>query len=118
MAVEGQFEGVAVQMMGETLYEKLIWDEKDGRIMTDSLLDYRIPTCMDTPKIGRPIIVESIDPVGPFGAKEAGINGGVGVESAIVNAIYDALGVRIKDMPVTPEKILEALDEKEREQAT
>ncbi len=113
MAVEGQYEGVAVQMMGETLYEKLNWDDKDGRLTTDSFLDYRIPTCLDIPKI-RPIIVESIDPDGPFGAKEAGLTGGGGVEAAIVNAIYDAVGVRIKDMPVTPEKILVALDEKER----
>ncbi len=118
MAVEGQFEGIAVQMMGETLYEKLIWDEKDGRLITGSFLDYRIPTSLDTPKTMRPIIVESIDPVGPFGAKEAGLNGGNGVEAAIVNAIYDAVGVRIKDMPVTPETILAALDEKEGEQAT
>ena len=113
MAVEGQYEGVAVQMLGETLFEELKWDSKDGRLITDSLLDYRIPTSLDITKI-RPIIVESTDPDGPFGAKEAGLTGGGGVEAAIVNAIYDAVGVRIKDMPVTPEKILTTLDEKEK----
>jgi len=112
MAVEGQYEGVAVQMVGETLHEKLDWDKKDGRLITDSFLDYRIPTTLDAPTIN-PIIVESADPYGPFGAKEAGLTGGVGVEGAIINAIYDAVGVRVKDMPVTPEKILAELDAKQ-----
>ncbi|MBW1706878.1 MAG: molybdopterin-dependent oxidoreductase [Deltaproteobacteria bacterium] len=107
MAVEGQWEGVAVEMMGETLYGKLTWD-KNGRVINNSLLDYLIPTALDMPEI-RTAIVESIDPEGPFGAKEAGISGGPGVQAAIANAIYNAIGVRIKEIPVTPESILACL---------
>ena len=70
-----------------------------------------MPTSLDTPKIS-PIIVESVDPDGPFGAKEAGLCGGPGVEVAILNAIYDAIGVIVKDVPVTPEAVLKALEEK------
>ena len=107
MAVEGQWEGVAVEMMGETLCGKLAWD-KNGRLITNSLLDYMIPTMMDVPEI-KASIIESGDPEGTFGAKEVGISGGPGVQAAIVNAIYDAIGVWIKDIPVTPDKILYAI---------
>lgn len=113
MAVEGQWEGVAVQMMGETLCERLLWNKK-GLLLTSSLLDYTIPTSMDMPEI-TPIIVESADPIGPFGAKEAGIAGGAGVEAAIVNGIYDAVGVRLKELPADPEYILKALERKVKE---
>lgn len=109
MAVEGQWEGVAVEMMGETLFGKLSWD-KHGRLMNNSLLDYLIPTMLDAPKV-KATIVESIDPDGPFGAKEVGISGGPGVLAAIANAIHDATGVFIKEVPATPDKILAALKE-------
>ncbi len=113
MAVEGQMQGIAAMMIGEALSEKHAWDEKNGRLVTDSFLDYKIPAAIDVPKI-KPIIVETIDPVGPYGAKEAGINCGVAVCGAIANAIYDAIGVRIKELPITPENILNALKENEK----
>lgn len=78
--------------------------------MNNSLLDYMIPTMLDVPKI-EATIVESIDPDGPFGAKEVGISGGPGVLAAIANAIHDATGVFIKEVPATPDKILAALKE-------
>ncbi len=111
MVVEGQWEGVAVQMLGETLYEKHIWDEKSGQLVTDSLSDYKIPGALDIPKI-QPLIVESAETVGPFGAKEVGISAGGSVEAAIANAIYNAVGVRVKETPIMPESILQALSEK------
>ncbi len=114
MAVEGQWEGEAVQMIGETLLEKHEWSEKNGELLTSSFLDYKIPTTLDAPATIKSIIVESVDPKGPYGAKEAGITGGTGVGAAIANAIYDAIGVEIKEAPVTPEAILRALAEKDK----
>jgi len=114
MAVEGQWEGEAVQMLGETLFEKLEWNEKGGELITRSFLDYKIPTALDAPTNIKNIIVESVDPKGPYGAKEAGICGGTGIGAAIANAIYDAIGVEIKEAPVTPEAILRALEEKDK----
>ena len=111
MAVEGQWEGATVTALGETLLEKHEWDEKTGELVTASFLDYKIPTALDTPNI-TPIIVETIDPEGPYGAKEAGLNASTGVRGAIANAIYDAIGVQIKENPITPEVILKALAEK------
>jgi len=114
MAVEGQWEGEAVQMLGETLFEKHEWNQKSGELLTSSFLDYKIPTTLDAPANIKAIIVDSVDPKGPYGAKEAGISGGTGVEAAIANAIYDAIGVEIKEAPVTPEAILRALEEKDK----
>jgi len=114
MAVESQWEGEAIQMLGETLFEKLEWNEKGGELITRSFLDYKIPTALDAPTNIKNIIVESVDPKGPYGAKEAGLCGGQGVEAAIANAIYDAIGVEVKEAPVTPEAILRALEEKDK----
>ena len=111
MAVEGQWEGATVSALGETLYEKHEWDEKTGELVTSSFLDYKIPTALDTPNI-TPIIVETVEPEGAYGAKEAGISGSTSVRAAIANAIYDAIGIQIKENPITPEVILKALAEK------
>jgi len=111
MAVEGQWEGATVSSLGETLYEKHEWDEKTGELITSSFLDYKIPTALEAPNI-KPIIVEVVEPEGAYGAKEAGISGSTSVRAAIANAIYDAIGVQIKENPVTPEVILKALSEK------
>ena len=71
-------------------------------------MDYMIPTSLDLPEM-EPIIVGSVDPYGPFRAKEAGLADGGGVEAVRVNAIYDAFGVRIREVPVDPSHILKAL---------
>jgi hypothetical protein len=77
------------------------------------MLDYKSPTTLDTPEI-ETILVETIDPEGPYGAKEAGQGPLLPVPPAIANAVFDAIGVRIDEVPITPEKILKVLEEKEK----
>ena len=106
MLVEGQLEGSVVGGMGQALYEDVIVEK--GQVMNPSFLDYGFPTFLEMPEI-EALEVETDDPVGPFGAKEAGEGTQLAPAPAIVNAIYDAIGIDFKELPVTPEKILEAL---------
>src|SRR3990170_1150114 len=113
LAVEGQIEGGAAIALGGLLTEEVLVD--DGCIMNPSYLNYRMLTALDAPKV-IPIIVESTkktnDPnEGPFGAKELGM-GIIGSGHAIISAIYNATGVMLKEFPVTPERILKALEAK------
>jgi 4-hydroxybenzoyl-CoA reductase alpha subunit len=109
-AVEGQLEGsVASGGVGATLLEEHYWD--GGQMLNANMLDYKVPLAVDMPQI-TPIIVETVDPEGPFGAKEAGLWGSMNMFQAIGNAIYDAVGVWIKELPITPDKVLKALEEK------
>jgi xanthine dehydrogenase molybdenum-binding subunit len=105
--IEGQITGGAVMGIGWTLTEELLL--KEGRVLNDSFRDYRILRACDVGEIV-PIIVESYEPTGPFGAKGVGEGTMVGVAPAVANAIYDAIGVRMKELCITPEKIFEALD--------
>jgi CO/xanthine dehydrogenase Mo-binding subunit len=82
-----------------------------------SLLDYRIPTTVDTPEI-EAFIVESIDPEGPYGAKEAGEGPLHSAIPALANAIFDAVGIRLNELPFTPAKVLAALREKREREAS
>jgi 4-hydroxybenzoyl-CoA reductase subunit alpha len=107
MLVEGQLEGSIVGGMGQALYEEVVTEK--GQVMNPSFLDYGLPTTMEMPEI-EAIEVETDDPVGPFGAKESGEGTQVAPAPAIVNAIYDAIGVDFTELPVTPEKILKALE--------
>ena len=109
MEVEGQIDGSASMAQGQALFEELCFEK--GQILNPSFLDYKLPLSLNTPK-RISIAVESIDPKGPFGGKEAGEGSTATTVPAIANAIYDAIGVRIKDLPITPEKILKALEEK------
>ncbi len=111
MLVEGQLEGSVVGGMGQALYEEVITEK--GQVLNPSFLDYGMPTVMEVPSITS-VEVETNDPEGPFGAKESGEGTQLAPAPAILNAIYDAIGVRFKTLPVTPEKILRALDEKEK----
>ena len=111
MTVEGQIEGSVYMGLGQALQEEMVWN--NGRLMNPTLLEYRIPSTLETPPI-ESIIVESVDPEGPFGAKEAGEGSLAATIPAVANAIYDAVGVRIHSLPITPEKILAALREKEK----
>ena len=113
--VDGQIIGSVYMGLGQALQEEMVW--RNGRQMNASLLEYRIPTTLETPEI-ESIIVESIDPEGPFGAKEAGEGSLAATIPAVANAIYDAVGVRINSLPITPEKVLEALREKEKRERT
>ena len=110
MGVEGQIEGGVAAGLGYALTENIVF--AGGRVLTDSLMDYRVPTAVDVP-IVESHIVEQPDHEGPFGAKSAGELPYVPVAGAIANAIYDAVGVRVTDLPITPEKVLRALKAKE-----
>ena len=109
---EGQIEGSVVQGIGYALMEKMVLD--NGRVVNDGFLDYKIPNIGDIPEI-KAILVETGDPHGPLGAKGIGEPGLVPTAAAIANAIYHATGVRMKELPITPEKLLKALKEKQNE---
>jgi 4-hydroxybenzoyl-CoA reductase subunit alpha len=110
LTVEGQIEGSVYMGFGQALQEDMVWN--DGRLMNPSLLEYRIPSTKENPEI-ESITVESMDPEGPFGAKEAGEGSLAATIPAIANAICDAVGVRINSIPITPEKIVAALRKKQ-----
>jgi 4-hydroxybenzoyl-CoA reductase subunit alpha len=107
LTFHGQVEGSIVMGLGETLMEDTV-TSADGRIVNPNLHDYLIPTIRDVPQI-HSVAVESYEPHGPFGAKEIGEGSLVPVLGAIANAIYDACGVRVTELPITPEKILRGL---------
>jgi 4-hydroxybenzoyl-CoA reductase subunit alpha len=109
MGAEGQLEGSIQMGLGYALSEEILWDK--GKILNPSFLDYECPTALDMPEI-HPIFVETNDPEGPFGAKECGEGTTTPVAPAITNAIHDAIGTRINEIPLTPEKILDALEKK------
>jgi xanthine dehydrogenase molybdenum-binding subunit len=106
--VKGQIIGGGVMGIGFALTENLLVE--DGRILNSSFTDYRLLRACDVPEIV-PIIVESHEPTGPYGAKGVGEGCMVNVASAIANAIYHAAGVRLTDLPMSPEAILERLKE-------
>ena len=112
VSVEGQVIGSVWMGLGQALQEEMVW--KDGLLMNPGLLDYRSPSSEESPDI-EVMIVESIDPEGPFGAKEASEGSLAATIPAIANAIYDAVGVRLRECPFTPERVLSALRAKRGE---
>jgi CO/xanthine dehydrogenase Mo-binding subunit len=108
-SVEGQLEGGAIYGLGYGMTEEVIL--KEGVTMTPSFSEYLLPTAMDVPDL-QTLLVESGDGVGPFGAKGVGEPSVCSVAPAVCNAVSDAIGVRIFDLPLTPEKILKAIKEK------
>ncbi len=110
--VEGQIEGGIVQALGQGLMED--YKLADGRTSTADFARYILPTGLDVPQVNS-IIVEDPDPKGPLGVKGVGELSLVPTIPAIMNAIYDAVGVRITDLPATPEKVLMAIRDKERQ---
>ncbi len=109
-ALKGQMYGGIAQGIGYALYEEI--KTEGGRILNPGFTDYKVPTAAD---LDFPIeleFIETNDPTGPFGAKGAGEPGMVPTAPAIANAIYDAVGVRIHDLPITPEKVLRALQDR------
>jgi 4-hydroxybenzoyl-CoA reductase alpha subunit len=106
ITAEGQIEGGAVQGLGQTIYEDFIMDK--GKTLNPTFLDYKMPMSMDVPSV-KLIDVETNDPDGPFGAKEASEGSIVSAPPAVISAIHDATGVWFKELPVTPEKIIRAL---------
>lgn len=110
LAVEGQLQGCIHMGLGQTLTEEVIFHK--GQIMNANFADYHIPMAVDTPEMDVTII-ESNDAEGPFGAKEAGEGPIHPVLPSIGNAIYDAIGVRMYELPITPDKVLAAIRAKE-----
>ncbi len=106
VSVEGQIIGSVWMGMGQALTEEMIW--KDGMLMNAGMLEYRSPSAVESPEV-EPIIVESVDPEGPFGAKECSEGSLAATIPAISNAIFDAVGVRLHESPFTPERVLAAL---------
>jgi len=114
VSVEGQIIGSVWMGMGQALTEEMVW--KDGMLMNPGLLEYRSPSSVESPEV-EPIIVESVDPEGPFGAKECSEGSLAATIPAIANAIYDAVGVRLHESPFTPERVLAALRAKKNAKA-
>lgn len=106
---EGQIEGSVVMGISNALLEEFKMEK--GRILNDSLADYKVATIMDLPEIAT-FMIESHHTEGPFGAKGVGEPAAAPTAPAIANAIFAAVGVRIKDLPITPEKVLAALKQK------
>jgi 4-hydroxybenzoyl-CoA reductase subunit alpha len=121
--VEGQIEGSTYMGMAEVWMENMLYGQdavgvpapsvkqRAGMLVGPSLLDYRIPTSVDTPAL-EALIVEKPDGNGPYGAKEAGEGPLHSTIPAVANAVYDAVGIRLKELPFTPAKVLAALREK------
>lgn len=114
LLAEGQVNGAIVQGLGMAIFEDVKYSEK-GKLISNSLINYKIPTRLDIKNLTTEF-VDSYEESGPFGAKSVGEIGIDTPPAAFANAVYNGLGLRIKTLPITPEKILFALKEKERNQ--
>ena len=108
-ACRQQIGGASVQGTGPTLFEEMLLDA--GQLINASFVDYKIPSLMDLPDRVQPLIVEVPHPDGPYGAKGIGEAGIFAIAPAIANAVADAVGARVMDLPLTPEKVLNAMRE-------
>jgi CO/xanthine dehydrogenase Mo-binding subunit len=115
--LRGQDEGGALMGLGHTMMEHLVLDNR-GRIAGAGPLDYRIPTIQDVPDEALSLLVENADGPGPYGAKGTGESGVLAVSPAVVSALSEATGLRFTDLPVTPERVWEALQARAREAPT
>ena len=104
---EGQDEGAALMGIGHSLFEELVY--QDGQLLNGNLIEYRVPTFSDVPETFESILIENEDGPGPFGCKGVGESGIVPVAPAIANAVARACGVRLFDLPLTPERVWRAL---------
>jgi 4-hydroxybenzoyl-CoA reductase alpha subunit len=109
-SVEGQMEGSVSMGIGEAMHEEVKFDDK-GHVINNDLAEYKMVTALDMPPV-EAIVVETNEPNGPFGAKEVGEGAIMPTIPAVLNAIYDATGVRIYELPLTPQRIFEALQQK------
>lgn len=108
--VEGQLEGGLAMGIGYALSEEIKYDSK-GKQLNDGFHKYMLPTAMDIPEL-KAIIVEANDPTGPFGAKGVGETGLIATAAALANAVYDAIGIRFFEIPLTEERVYKALKER------
>jgi 4-hydroxybenzoyl-CoA reductase alpha subunit len=118
LAVKGQVIGATVMSFGHALYETLV--RVNGQVMNPSLRDYKMPLATDIPKLAdfQHSNVITWEPEGPFGAKEAGQGAGTGVIAALANAVYNATGVRLNSLPMSPSRILFALKQTDEIECT
>ena len=105
-----QVEGAVSQMLGFALSEELVTDGPTGVTLNASYLEHKSPTIMDYPDI-QVIFADTVDPVGPMGAKGLGEVPCPGVAPAIANAVYDAVGLRLTELPITPDRVIRAMQE-------
>lgn len=112
LAAEGQVQGAVWMGLGQALAEETQYHE--GLMLRANFLDYRIGTAAEAPPIDV-TLVESLDPLGPFGAKEASEGGLHSVPPAVAAAVFDAVGVRVRELPITPDRLLQAITERRRE---
>ncbi len=115
MLVEGQIQGGISMGVGFALQEEILFEE--GRQINPNLTNYIMPTSLDMPEL-EVGLVDNYDPTGPFGAKGAGEPTAVPTAAAIMNAIYDAVGVRITSLPATAERVMMAILEKQDSEKT
>lgn len=116
LVVEGQWEGGAT--MGGTggmITEEHIWS-RDGRCLNPSFLEYKVPLCCDVPPM-TDVFVDTVDPTGPFGAKEAGMSVAMSAAQAIAAAVSDAIGAELFEFPLTPARVLAAIAKKKEQAA-
>jgi xanthine dehydrogenase molybdenum-binding subunit len=112
VAAEGQIEGGIQQGIGHTLTEDHLIDPVNGRSLNANFVDYKMPLSMDMPPIRTILLETAPDPGGPYGAKGIGEDPIIAIGPAIANAVYDAIGVRFRHYPITPEQVLEGLRRK------
>jgi len=112
LAVEGQIEGSIHMGLGQVLGESMNY--RGSRLFNPSLLEYKIPMPQQMPEV-EILLVGDDDPEGPFGAKEAGEGPLIATLPAVGNALYDAVGVRFTDLPITPDKVLKGIDQRRKE---
>jgi CO/xanthine dehydrogenase Mo-binding subunit len=107
---EAQDVGAVMMALGHTLFEEMVYSDS-GSLLNPTILEYRVPVVSDLPDVVETILVENGDGAGPFGAKGMGEGGGIPVAPAVANAIFRATGVRIRELPLTPERVWRALRE-------
>jgi 4-hydroxybenzoyl-CoA reductase subunit alpha len=111
LLVIGQVEGSVYMGLGEVLMEEQVF--RRGLHKIPSMLEYKSPTTLEMPPV-ESILVETLDPEGPYGAKECGQGPLLPVIPAVANALFDALGVQVSEVPITPEKVMQALERRYR----
>jgi 4-hydroxybenzoyl-CoA reductase subunit alpha len=110
--LHAQVEGALFMGMGEAMYEQCVFDDK-GKPLNANLGEYRVPTALDVPQVFSEL-VDSYEPAGPWGVKEVGEGATLPTMGCYANAIYDAIGVRLYDLPLTPEKVWRAIQERKK----
>jgi xanthine dehydrogenase molybdenum-binding subunit len=117
VAAEGQIEGGIQQGIGHTLTEDYVIDTTNGRSLNAGFVDYKMPLSLDMPPIRTILLETAPDPGGPYGAKGVGEDPIIAVGPAIANAVYDAIGVRFRHYPITPEQVLQGLRRRAEDEA-